>query len=220
MKPAAQSDDIRLVSLVGAKLCHDLLGPLSALNMIAESLEDEADPDMLATSRTMIVESAAKAINRLSFFRAAIGRGQTLGSKEAHGLIEKVLAETKVTISWDDSLSPQAGEAGPSLLKLALNFAYLAGHSVIGGGGVTVRLKGSLAAPAIVVTANGQRLNFEPAAQQALIAGASADGAGVPGLDPRTAYSYYTGRLAAALGLAVELPPGKPATLEIQAARP
>jgi hypothetical protein len=55
---AGQSDEVRLVSLVSAKLCHDLLGPLSALSMVAESLED-ADPAMIATSRAMILESAA-----------------------------------------------------------------------------------------------------------------------------------------------------------------
>ncbi len=219
MTAAAQSDDIRLVSLVSAKLCHDLLGPLSALTMIAESLEDEA-PDMLATSRTMILDSAAKAINRLSFFRAAIGRGQTLGSNEARGLIEKVLAESKVTTRWEDSLSAQAGDSGPALLKLALNLAYLAGHAIIGGGGVAVRLDGNAAAPAIVVSANAHRLNFEAAARQALLDGAAADGNEVAGLDPRAAYSYYAGRMAASLGLALNFPASKAATLEIRAARP
>ncbi len=218
MTLAAQPDDIRLVSLVSAKLCHDLLGPLSALNMIAESLED-GDPDMLTTSRTMIVDSAAKAINRLSFFRAAIGRGQTLGSNEARGLIEKVLAESKVTTRWEDSLSAQAGDAGPSILKLALNLAYLAGHAIIGGGTVAVKLDGSAAAPVIAVSANAQRLNFEDAARQALIAGSAADGTAVAGLDPRAAYSYYAGRMAAHLGLGLDLPDSKPAALEIRAAR-
>jgi histidine phosphotransferase ChpT len=218
MTIAAQSDDIRLVSLVSAKLCHDLLGPLSALNMIAESLEDE-DPDMLATSRTMILDSAAKAINRLSFFRAAIGRGQNLGSNEARGLIEKVLAESKVTTRWDDSLSGQAGDSGPSLLKLALNLAYLAGHAIIGGGAIVVRLDGNAAAPTIAVTATAQRLNFEDAARRALIAGAAADEAAVANLDARAAYAYYAGRVAANLGLALNLPDAKAATLEILAAR-
>lgn len=218
MTTAVRPDDIRLVSLVSAKLCHDLLGPLSALNMIAESLEDE-DPDMIATSRTLILDSAAKAINRLSFFRAAIGRGQNLGSNEARGLIERVLAESKVTTRWDDSLSAQAGEAGPPLLKLALNLAYLAGHAIIGGGAVAVRLDGSLASPAIAVTANAQRLNFEEAARRALIAGAAADEAAVASLDPRAAYSYYAGRMAADLGLGLRLPEARGLRLEIQATR-
>lgn len=218
MTAAGQSDDIRLVSLVSAKLCHDLLGPLSALSMVAESLEDEA-PDMMATSRTMILDSAAKAINRLSFFRAAIGRGQNLGSNEARGLIEKVLAETKVMTRWNDTLSAGAGDAGPAMLKLALNLAYLAGHAIIGSGAVAVRLDGSAAAPLIAVTATGQRLIFDDAARRALLAGATENGAAVAGLDPRAAYPYYAGRTAAALGLALSLPDGQAGTLEIRAGR-
>lgn len=210
--------DFRLVSLIGAKLCHDLLGPISALSMVAESLEDE-DPAMLDTSRRMLLESAGKALNRLSFYRAAVGRGTTLGSGEARGLIEKVMAETKVSVQWEDGLSAQAGESAPAMLKLALNLAYLVGHAVHGGGALVVRLTGTHAKPSISVTGSGQRLGFEESARVALLAGAKADLAAIAGLDPRAAQPYFAGRLAAALGLAITLPTISPAAIEVCASR-
>ena len=210
--------DFRLVSLIGAKLCHDLLGPISALSMVAESLEDE-DPAMLDTSRRMLLESAGKALNRLSFYRAAVGRGTTLGSGEAKGLIEKVLAETKVSVKWEDGLSAQAGESAPALLKIAINLGYMVGHAVHGGGSLIIRLTGTLAAPSISVTGSGQRLGFEESARVALLAGAEADLKAIAGLDPRAAQPYFTGRLAAALGLKVSVPTISPAAIEVVAAR-
>lgn len=218
MIAAGQSDEVRLVSLVSAKLCHDLLGPLSALSMVAESLEDE-DPEMIATSRTMILESAAKAINRLSFFRAAVGRGQNLGSDEARGLIEKVLAESHVTTQWDDTLSARAGDAASALLKVALNLAYIAGHSIIGGGAISVRLSGEAAAPNIAVSASAQRFKLDDAGRAALIAGAKADRAAIAGLDPRAVHAYYAGRLAAEQGLAIGVSPAGADCLSIRAER-
>lgn len=212
-----QADELKLVSLVNAKLCHDLLGPISALHMVAESLEDE-DPAMLATSRKVILDSAAKALHRLSFFRAAVGRGQDLGSNEARGLIDKVLAESKITLEWDDKLSSTAGETGPVLLKLAINLAYLAGHALIGGGSLAVRLDGSAAAARIGIQGSGPRVNLEEAGRQALLAGAKSDEAAIAGLDPRTAHPYYTGRIAAGLGLLVTLPDAAPGTVRIVAA--
>ena len=216
MTIAGQSDEIRLVSLVSAKLCHDLLGPLSALSMIAESLEDE-DPDTVATSRAMILDSAAKAINRLSFFRAAVGRGQNLGSDEARGLIEKVLAESRVATRWDDTLSAKAGDAAPALLKVALNLAYIGGHTIIGGGAITVQLSGEAAAPRIAVLGNAQRFKLDEAGRAALLAGAKADRTAISGLDPRAVHAYYAGRLAAEQRLSIGVSPPEADHLAIRA---
>jgi len=218
MASEGQETDFRLVSLIGAKMCHDLLGPISALSMVAEGLEDE-DPAMLDTSRRMLLESAGKALNRLSFYRAAIGRGTALGSGEARGLIEKVLAETKVTLQWEDGLSSQAGDSGPAFLKLALNLAYMVGHAIHGGGALVVRLSGSSGAPQFSVGGSGQRLGLEENARVALLAGAKPDLAAIAGLDPRVAQPYFAGRLAAALGLGISLPTISPAAIEVRAER-
>ena len=218
MATHSQTDELRLVSLVNAKLCHDLLGPISALHMVAESLEDE-DPAMLATSRKVILDSAAKALHRLSFFRAAVGRGQNLGSSEARGLVDKVLAEAKIKLEWEDKLSSAAGEAGPAFLKLAINLAYLGGHALLGGGSLAVRLDGSAANARIGILGSGPRINLEEAGRQALLAGANCDEAVIAGLDPRSAHPYFTGRIAAGLGLLVTFPEAAPGTVEIVAAR-
>ena len=218
MTTATQPDDLRLAALVSAKLCHDLVGPLSALNMIVESLED-GDPEMIATSRTLILDSAAKAMNRLSFFWAAIGRGQNLGSNEAKGLIEKIIAESKIATSWDDALTAQAVTSGSLLLRLTLNLAYLAGHAIIGGGSVGVRLGGSADSLSISVISSAKRLNFEDAGRQALIAGVAANHAAIAGLDPRSAYAYFAGRTAAGLGLTLKLTMVEPTKLKILAER-
>jgi hypothetical protein len=67
-----QSIDARLLELISARLCHDLVGPVSAIGNGVE-LVTEFGEDMRGEALALIAQSAAEAANRLQFFRIAFG---------------------------------------------------------------------------------------------------------------------------------------------------
>ena len=62
-----------LLSLLCSKLCHDLVGPISAFDNGVEILEDENDPAMRKQAVELLAHSAELAANRLKFMRLAFG---------------------------------------------------------------------------------------------------------------------------------------------------
>jgi len=66
--------DLRVVELLAARLCHDLIGPVSAINNGAELLADE-EPEFVADAVLLIGDSAKKASRRLQFYRFTWGFG-------------------------------------------------------------------------------------------------------------------------------------------------
>jgi histidine phosphotransferase ChpT len=65
--------DLMLLSLLCSKLCHDLVGPISAIGNGVEILEDEDDPEMRKQAIELLAHSAELAAIRLKFMRLAFG---------------------------------------------------------------------------------------------------------------------------------------------------
>ena len=74
--------DLRVLELLTARLCHDLIGPIAAINNGVELLADEpvlargqADPDFMHDAIAIVGDSASRAAGRLQFYRFAYGAG-------------------------------------------------------------------------------------------------------------------------------------------------
>ncbi|HEU0154443.1 MAG TPA: histidine phosphotransferase family protein, partial [Stellaceae bacterium] len=66
--------DLRLPSLMAARLCHELVAPITAIGNGAELLA-EGDPDFAREATGLVAESARRAASRLQFYRFAYGFG-------------------------------------------------------------------------------------------------------------------------------------------------
>lgn len=96
--PHPEPDD--LASLVGSRLCHDLISPLGAIGNGVELLA--------MTMRTssaelqLIAESVAAANARVKFFRFAFGRAgeQRVGRPEMAGLMNQYSACSRIAVDW------------------------------------------------------------------------------------------------------------------------
>ncbi|MSO76029.1 MAG: hypothetical protein EXQ87_03830 [Alphaproteobacteria bacterium] len=66
--------DLKIVELLCSRLCHDLIGPIGAINNGLELLSDY-DPSMADDVLPLLTTSAKQAWDRLAFFRAALGFG-------------------------------------------------------------------------------------------------------------------------------------------------
>jgi histidine phosphotransferase ChpT len=76
--------DIRVLELLAARLCHELSGPLAAINNGIELLVEEeaalefsAETSFARDAVALVSDSASRAGSRLQFYRFAYGSGKT-----------------------------------------------------------------------------------------------------------------------------------------------
>ena len=103
--------DTKLAEMLATRLCHDLTGPIGAVNNGAEFLDEEGF-NMENEAVQLIVSSAHEAVNRLMFYRQAYGRVGDAG--EACLADKKIIAldffsGTKIKLDWPDSHTDAAG---------------------------------------------------------------------------------------------------------------
>ncbi len=205
-------DDLRFASLLCTRLCHDLVGPVGAVNNGLELLADQSSgiPDEIVE---LVQQSGGEAVRRLRFFRAAYGipgGGNTL--EAARVIAQDLFVSGKIALDWPEA--PPGLARRDELARLLLNMVVCASETLPRGGRVAVRLAAAEDL-ALRVAATGVTIKIPEAARENL-AGAT----DVAALDPRMVAFYLTARLAAALGGAVELATPAPDTAELCASVP
>lgn len=191
--------EFRVLELLCARLCHELVSPIGAINNGVELLDDE-DPEFVRDAIGLIGQSARKGGQRLQFYRFAYGTSGGAGGPLANGrdLAIGLLEGGKVRCEWP----AEATTLPADWQRLACNMLVLAAEALPRGGTVLVRpLRAG--ASGIEVVAEGDSINVTTEVRAALDAGAAVDD-----LTSRTIHAYVTARLAAQLGarLGVALP--------------
>ncbi len=167
-------NSLTLAAMLCAKLCHDLVGPIGALNNGIEILADEEDPAQRAEASELLGASALEAARRLRFFRIAFGvagsLGQAIDAGELRSAAEEYFAAGKVRLAWP---RPSGGDAGRSLdkreAKLLLNLILLAAAALPRGGTIAVGL--GTGTRRFEVRAEGAAIRFEAELATALVGG-------------------------------------------------
>jgi len=201
--------DLRVAELLASRLCHDLVGPIGAVNNGMELIEDE-DPGMINEALKLTASSARQAANALQFFRLAYGMaGGRVGGdlSELRDLIAAYLSGGgKVTLDW----SVQAGPAGApeGLGKLLLNLVALAAEALPKGGGLSVSVHPSPDGLEASVTAAGPGAKLREESVPALHPDVA-----VADLTPRSVQGYFTRLLARRAGGDLAIDTGQPGRL-------
>lgn len=180
--------DLRVVELLAARLCHDLIGPVSAISNGVELLaDDEAGFDRDAVA--LVGDSARKALRNLQFYRFAyaFGGGALIG-QAPHQLAAEFFEETPIECDY----RAEARALPLDQQKLACAMLVLAGEGLPRGGRLVLRA--GLAGPAIEATGVGSGPSPEVRAALTLAVPAAE-------LTSRTVGGYFAGLLAEALGL-------------------
>jgi histidine phosphotransferase ChpT len=204
--------EMRVAELLNARLCHELVSPVGAINNGVELLGEE-DPDFVRDAIQLIGQSARKASQRLQFYRFAYGTnvsGSAGGGAPPSGrdLSVGLFEETKLHCDW------QAGAATlPSdWQRLACNMLVLAGEALPRGGSVVVRpLRAGVSG--IEVVAEGESVNVTPEMRAALEPAAAVDQ-----LTSRTIQAYFAARVAGQLGAVLALIEAEPHRALLRAA--
>lgn len=186
--PRSDLVEARVLELLTSRLCHEISGPIAAINNGIELLAEE-DPDFQQDALALVGDSARRASSRLQFYRFAYGfsGGSAIGGPAPQYLANLFFAATRIACDYSDSVRalPLASQ------KLACNL-LLVGADILSRGGSLVLRDGpdSLDLHAI---GDGAFLSAEASAALMVATPASA-------LTSRTVQPYYTGLLAGALG--------------------
>jgi histidine phosphotransferase ChpT len=172
------ANELRVAELLASRLCHDVVGPIGAVNNGMELLND-GDLDMADDALKLATQSAQQAADLLQYYRMAYGMaGHRQGGdlKPMHDLAMRFFAHHKASLDWSASVMPSG--LPESAGKLILNMLLLAGEALPRGGTVGVLFAGADAG-----------LREETRA-------GLADDVPVAELTPRSVQPYFTRQLA------------------------
>jgi histidine phosphotransferase ChpT len=184
--------DLRVVELLSARLCHDLIGPIAAISNGVELMDDE-DPDFVRDAIALVGNASGKASSRLQFYRFAFGyRDGPAGVQPPHALIGSLFEGSNILCEYGED----ARQLGLDWQKLGCNLLMVASEALPRGGRIV--LAAGSDGPEVEGTGEGSGPSTEMRAALALEAP-------VTELTARTIASYFTGQLAAAHGCRIEI---------------
>jgi histidine phosphotransferase ChpT len=201
MSAAVALDALDLAALLCSRVCHDLISPTGAIVNGLEVLEEkQSDEETKTFALELIKKSARTASARLQFCRLAFGAAGSSTAQidlgDAQGMARAFLEDDKTKLTWNlpRVLLPK------NRVKLLLNMLLIAGQTIPRGGMLTVDPVGEGEAMGFRITCTGISARI-PQAIPGLLAGNSESG----GVDAHAIQPFYTGLLARACGLTVEL---------------
>jgi histidine phosphotransferase ChpT len=178
--------DMRILALLTARLCHELIGPVTAIGAGIEVLSDESG-DFAREAAALVGESGRRLAARLEFYRFAYGfGGDTPTGSPPHELAARFFAEAAIDCDYSDAVR------GSSLArqKLACNLLLVGAEALPRGG----RLVLGVAAAGPVLDVLGEGAGLGSKAALALETPPAA-------LTTRSVQPYFAGLLARDLGL-------------------
>jgi histidine phosphotransferase ChpT len=198
--------DSRVMELLCARLCHDLIGPIAAVNNGVELVRDYGD-EMHGEALALIGESATKVSQLLQFYRVAFGSaraadGSGIGIEEARQRVLDALSSERITIQWPDKESAGDGEASRLAVKLILNLVLLGVEILPGAGEVCVEIKRGNPGQ-VQITAKKNGLSMREDFDAVLNGEVSPDD-----LTPRTVQAFFTRFLADSIGGVINIRTG------------
>jgi histidine phosphotransferase ChpT len=133
--------DLKLAALMSSKLCHDVIGPVGAINNGVELLNDESNADMRDQAMDLVSQSAGEAAARLQFYRLAFGMAGGLGAdvsiRDGRTLCREFMSYGKVTLDWPDDAGA-ADSLSKDAVKIVCNLVAIAAGALPRGGNLVV----------------------------------------------------------------------------------
>lgn len=200
-----EDTDLRLLELIAARMCHDLVGPVGAAVNGAELLAEGEAADVEVVR--LIGQSARQASRRLQVFRVIYGTPGALSGgapfAQAGQLLAGMLEGEKAALEWriEPACETAAGRTGA---RIALLLALACIEALPRGG--TVRATGGIVGSRVTLEAAaiGQGAKFAEEAVAAF-AGRTAPAQ----LNPKTAPWELSRRLARAAGGGIDVAAGQ-----------
>ncbi len=190
-KPASKLTAANLAALLCARVCHDLVGPVGAMETGLDLLNDEDNADMHEDAIELMKVGALQASAKLKFLRIAFGAGGSapavLPSSELEALVRGVFPDGKVKIHWQTLAN---GFDKPAA-RVLLNLVMLAMQTIPRGGTLTVKGENTDNNCDVDILATGPKARLDSTMVRTLAGGAPEEG-----FDGRSVQPFYTGMIA------------------------
>lgn len=201
--------DLRVLELMASRLCHDLVGPVGAVNNGLELLEEElGEPGGMGDDALRLaMDSARRAAQGLQFYRFAFGMaGSRVGGDlgEVETLVRQFLGSERTELVWE--VAGDLAVAPEDTGKVLLNMILIGKECLQGTGTLSSSVSAEDGGVALTVVAAGERASLRDDLRPAL-----ADDPAVEDLSPRTVHAYLAQLFARRLGatLACEAAAGR-----------
>lgn len=188
---------VELAAAVAAKICHDLISPVSAIVSGLDLMEDDESSDMKEEAMKLIAQSAKKLAAQLSFARVAYGASaaaDTFDARDLHKLVEGVFDTVRADLDWQ----VQAEALNKPAARAILNLAQIGASALPMGGKATLTAGESEGAFVIGLEARGPRARLRPETAEGLKGLALSEGMAGQWIQP-----YYLHALVKEAGGAV-----------------
>ena len=200
MTERVQPTDLELAALISSKICHDVIGPISAINNGLEIFDEEEDAQSKNYALDVIRNVTETASARLQFARFAFGASGSAGAQidlgNAENLCRGFIGESKDKTGRQKASKHKLiwrgfpGAMAKDKVKLLLNLIAQAPTAIPRGGDIEVNIIGTLETPSFVIRCRG------PGARPPQYLGDFVNGP-MPPIDAMSIQAYYTLRLAA-----------------------
>jgi histidine phosphotransferase ChpT len=189
-RPIAASSviDMRILELLTSRLCHEMSGPIAAVNNGIELLAEE-EADFQSDALALVGDSARRASRQLQFYRFAYGFscGRAMAGAAPPELADRFFNTTRLACDYGENvrLLPLDSQ------KLACNLLLVGAEALSRGGSLTLT-DGPQGLDLQIV---GETVFLSPEVCAALVLATP-----VAALTSRTVQAYFTGLLAEASG--------------------
>jgi histidine phosphotransferase ChpT len=150
-----------LAAYLAARMCHDFISPASAISSGLDLLEDPSAQDMREEAMGLIVSSAKKLADLLSYCRVAFGASasaETFDARDLEKLARGVFNHMRAELEW----AVDTPAVNKPTARTLLNLAQMAGAALPTGGTAKVRAVQEGASVAIAIESVGPRARLRP----------------------------------------------------------
>lgn len=116
-----------------AKICHDLINPINAVNLCLESYEMTGDPTLLVSMK----DSLHKCTQLLVFIRAMTTADRDFSYHEIKNLVNNYLALNKISVNFQSDMT----QFNKKISKILLNLSQTAKDIMPFGGNIDFFIK-------------------------------------------------------------------------------
>lgn len=191
--------ELEFAALISSRICHDVISPVGAIANGLEILAEEDDETMREHALDLVRKSAVQASAKLQFARLAFGAAGSAGAQidlnDAQRVAQGIMEGGKHTLTW----SGPAATLPKNQVKLLLNMVTIALSTLPRGGTIDVAISLEGEQPSFVVTCTGTMARIPDELGPLLARTPEGE------LDAHSIQPFYTGRIAAAAGLAIEM---------------
>ncbi len=192
---SAKLTPAHLSALLCARICHDLVGPVSAMQTGLALLDDEDHADLYDDAIELIKLGAGQSAAKLEFMRLAFGAGGSapgvIAMAELERLARGVYPDDKIKTHWTAQLDGLPKPAARVLLGLVM----LAMQTVPRGGDITISAQEEAGQTVLSLVCVGPKARLEDNIAKTLAGGAPS---GM--FDGRSIQPFYCGMIAREAG--------------------